>query len=400
MTEYERALRQIDTADLGDATYRAARRLLDAVGQVGHIKLTRDAIQAICHMTSYGSVRRALGTLQKARIIHYSTNDWVYVDFTAWQGATFFQNSRANSDHPRANFDHPRANSDHDEAPVSEARGNGASENDHPRANFDHPRANFDHPRANFDHEPASTYTHAHARGACLLDLIPPSLEEDPASKQASPDDEGRTLALALLTFARVRSDIAQQLASAHALDTIREAICEWWMNRKSMGGTFEETPGIVVHWLNNWANAGVPALPRHFFRTDLYRRFRTTSERQADAASEPGAPAWVHEPADVLARPSDPIDSSPADPNALVWAQALAEMVATLAPGVTTLGLDGARLLSVEADVWRIGVRDPAALTWLRVQATAKVRRTLSSLLNRSVTVEFCLMEQAYDTA
>lgn len=80
---YFAALEQIDTADIPAAVYRTAIRLLNMAVN-GHVRLTKDEMRDICGTTTDGTVRSHLWQLSAACIIHYSTNEDVYVNFHAY----------------------------------------------------------------------------------------------------------------------------------------------------------------------------------------------------------------------------------------------------------------------------------------------------------------------------
>ena len=72
---------RIEAADLPATTYRTARRLLDLVGDDGHVTLEKAAMLEICGTDKWATVRSHLGQLTRTGLIHYSTNAMVYVNF-------------------------------------------------------------------------------------------------------------------------------------------------------------------------------------------------------------------------------------------------------------------------------------------------------------------------------
>lgn len=399
MDQLQMALRQINQADLSAAEYRAARRLLDVAATTGHVKLTKTHCNELCCTTSEGATRRLLGSLQRAGLIHYSTNGFVYIDFVAWSPAATVGQEWVDepnealtvdrkSDRPRAKSDHPRALLDHKEDDETNEALTVDKKSDHPRALLDHPRAKSDHPRAVLDHDETATYTHARARGVCLF--VDPILSNqgDLITNKQTPDPEEQALAFALLSYIRVKAPVAKDLATTHSLQTIREAISRWWLNRKSMGGQFEETPGIVVYWLNNWANAGVPELSPHFKHTELYRNFRTAAEQAADRQAEAELAVAIKQRPVVTA----PAVVQPADPHAAIWDQVLAEIKLTLAEATYQAFIRDTKVIASDNNHWQIQVANKGALDWIQNRLANKVRRTLSIITNQSVTVEFCL--------
>lgn len=74
----------IECADISANIYRTARRLLDLATPIGgSVKLSYSRMRAIADTRSDGTVRRHLGTLVRHNVLHYSTNEFVYVTFSA-----------------------------------------------------------------------------------------------------------------------------------------------------------------------------------------------------------------------------------------------------------------------------------------------------------------------------
>ena len=121
---YTTALTQIESADLTPKTRLAAKSLLQSVDpRTGHIKATRERAGEILGTTSWGATRRMLVKLKQAELIHYSTNEMVYVDFWAWLASGHQSDlSRAKSDLQRSLADDKRASEITFRAPEIEKR--------------------------------------------------------------------------------------------------------------------------------------------------------------------------------------------------------------------------------------------------------------------------------------
>lgn len=101
-SNYQRAMAQIRTSDLPSSTKAAAYALLEhASADSGHLKADWDLILTLCERKSRGGARQHLTRLRAENIIHYSTNDYVYVDFTAWQALSEASNRRVEASNRR-----------------------------------------------------------------------------------------------------------------------------------------------------------------------------------------------------------------------------------------------------------------------------------------------------------
>lgn len=79
----EVVLGQIVEADLEPATERCAIRLL-RLAREGQVNLTWEGFLGLMGMRNVSAARRHLTRMVKAGLIHYSTNDYVYITFLAY----------------------------------------------------------------------------------------------------------------------------------------------------------------------------------------------------------------------------------------------------------------------------------------------------------------------------
>lgn len=398
--------------------YRTARQLLDRVGTDGTIRLERDQLKQICNTAADGTMRAHLIALSRHGIIKYFINRQVYIQFwPAWQPETratvltkelapdeFYDPIRAQGDHKLTKritatriCDPIRAQGDHMSPESPEYQLTVAKIRDHMRALGDHIltkeltpveicdpiRASSDPIRALGDHiltenegETAPTYTHARAQLVSKLDPILSTIEENNLltnSLEPNIDKVEQSVTFALLCQIRVKSVDAKRLATIHPLTRVREAVSHWWFNRKSMGGEFGETPGIVVYWLDKWNDCSVPALDERFLRTDLYRRFRTETELASDQPSDPPSneTLWVD------AAPPSPTVLPPvldADPQlGRLWATIVSDY-----PPTTQHFLKMARLVRIE-DQQAVIHAPRAAAQWLHLQLRRRLVRSFT---------------------
>lgn len=111
---YDRVMKLIYESDMTPKTQLAALGLLGAAIS-GALVCTRERAGQLCGTKSWGATRRMLGKIQATGIIHYRTNEMVYVAF----GEYYYEEGdqpRAKSDLLRAKSDQPRALFDQDDA--------------------------------------------------------------------------------------------------------------------------------------------------------------------------------------------------------------------------------------------------------------------------------------------
>lgn len=267
------ALEEINRSDLPASTCRNALQLLAmAHADNGHVMITWDDLSGMWGV-SVGRSRKHLGAMQAANVLHYSSNGdgIVYVNFKAWARAHARKTSTDETENARGS-DEKRA----------WAR---AAEVD----------ATVDDQEARVDARKTSTDETKNARGRAKNDhyltragapVLTDRLtdQNDPTSNvsqsvTAPPLDERRQ-SETLLRDIRIPGRDAARIALAHPYSRVRDAVAAWWMNRKSAGGKLENSPGIVLYWLNNWPDKP----PNHYDdaawrKEDLYLRHRTPQE-------------------------------------------------------------------------------------------------------------------------
>jgi len=82
---YHTILDNLIAADLPASTERVAIRLLQAAHEeTGSLTLSWDDYLALAHNKNVSAARRHLTALSKAGVLHYSTNELIYVQFLAW----------------------------------------------------------------------------------------------------------------------------------------------------------------------------------------------------------------------------------------------------------------------------------------------------------------------------
>ena len=107
-------IRRIVEADPLPSTFAVAVRLALRISpENGQVNLTWDEYLALCDCTDRDNARRHLITLGRRKLIHYSTNDNVYVTWLAWlMDDMNYQPVRAPSKNAFQNAKNARENAD------------------------------------------------------------------------------------------------------------------------------------------------------------------------------------------------------------------------------------------------------------------------------------------------
>lgn len=329
-------IEQINQSDLPPGTRSHALALLALCHHDnGHVAVSWDTLQSALRVSNPGTVRRHLGRMQAAELIHYSSNGdgIVYVNFKAWNGA-----ARA-WDLPK-----PRV---------------GATETVDPTRG-----------------QPP------HMVGCLVVDPIPSGNINQPTNHAPQPAetpdlaDEARSLALLLDVGVGIRK--AKPLARSASFDEIRRQVAAWWPDFQA--GRHQH--GLLITRIEqSW---GAPPPGREWFETEIGRRHRTPAELAAEQEEEAAAAELLravrHRPPDVDA-PSPYLDDDPA------WSELAAD------PGAVELleMLAGLAAIDQVDDVplYRIAARTVANMSWLSSRGATALRRKLAVIVGRPVLVE-----------
>ncbi len=370
---------QINQSDLPPGTRSHAFALLALCHHDnGHVAVSWETLQRALRVSNPGTVRRHLGRMQAADLIHYSSNGdgIVYVNFKAWNGAT-----RA-WDLPK-----PRVG---DTETVDPTRGHIDSAADSPRVGdtetVDPTRARApDLPKPRVGDTETVDPTRGqppHMVGCLVVDPIPSgntNQTTNHAPEPAKPPDladEARSLALLLDVGVGIRK--AKPLARSAPFDEIRRQVAAWWPDFQA--GRHQH--GLLITRIEQrW---GAPPPGRDWFETDIGRRHRTPAELAAEQEEEAAAAELIsvvrHRPP-VVDAPSPYLDDDPAwralaaDPGAVE----LLEMLAGLAE---IDQVDGVPL-------YRIAARTVAKTSWLSSRGAPVLRRKLAVIVGQPVLVE-----------
>ena len=82
--QYRTAHQGLVNGHLGAKTQLVGHRLLSMAGDNGQVNLAWESFCALCECDNINAARRHLTRLADAGLIHYSTNEYVYVTWLAW----------------------------------------------------------------------------------------------------------------------------------------------------------------------------------------------------------------------------------------------------------------------------------------------------------------------------
>ena len=357
----------------------------------GHVAVGWDELSALWDC-AHGSVRRHLGAMHQAGVIHYSSNGdgIVYITFRHIalaraharkdaKNSTESARGRAESDHPRAAD--PATDDGHDDGARAHDRKDAKNSTENARG-----RAESDRPRAFPSYADADAGLVGWLGSTTTTDPEPTNQPADP-QLQPQPLTDEQALAFALLMEVRMRADKAAQIAASVPFEQIRDAIGAWWCGRKSAGGVYQNSPGIVVAALVDRTTV-LPPAPAPWQRDELFLRYRTRSERDAAAAQEIAAQQMPDEPDDHRALlPPLPEPGSPA----AIWSQLKSDFALSHPDRLIADSWFVADL----GESFVIGVADGARLDWADKKLRPQIKRKLAVLTGRTVDVVFQVMDK-----
>ena len=360
----------------------------------GHVTLEWGELTDLWNC-SKGTVRRQLGAIHEAGLIHYSSNGdgVVYVTFKHLSRAHARNSAKISreSARPRAENALPEATppAAADDAARAHARNSAKISRESAR-----PRAENALPEANYSHGCADAGLVGWLDGSTIqtdpspsnqpADPQPPTPTAPPAEAPAEALTDEQTTAFALLSEIRMRPDKAMQIARTVPLPLIRDAVGAWWSNRKSAGGKLHEQPGVVVAHLLNGRTL-LPLPPDSWPQDPLYQRHRTRAERDADAAAGWRSAEVELEPDAPAAQPLAPLRPKP-EPGtpAAFWCQLQADFALHQPAGSIDSTLQNSWVIAYADGVFTIGIGDAFRLDWVERKLRNQVRRRLAVIMGR----------------
>jgi hypothetical protein len=349
----------------------------------GHVSITwEDLARAFGHI-SISRARKHMAIMQACDLIHYSSNSGgvLYINFAAWVRGKRLPDARKTTT-PRAKNDHGARDPEPEVDDVEQL-------SDHPTREKrpSHARKTTTG-RAKNDHD-----LYASAQASLLVsssDPIP-SEEEELTNKQTPPEPWRlpweAPLSYRLLTDKRVAlgPKIAERLAKAHRFGDVRDAVAHWYCNRKSAGGKFEDTAGIVIRWLEEPDQFTIPLACDDFLHSDLAHDYRTPEELTAAAAAATEASQAQPPAADPA--PAEPEPGTPA----AHWQQIVGEL-ATEQGGSFGRWVHDTQLVNweEETNTYTIGLPDAFRYDWIVNRLSKQINRKLQVITGRKASTEF----------
>lgn len=257
-SQKDQALLQLSSADLPATVMRTGVRILMMADGFGRVRLTKAEAMAACETESLGTMRSHLTKLASAGVIHYSTNERVYVDFLA-----FFDDGsraeRANHDAERSNYDAERAS---DEAPDADFD----TENE-PRALSARKTALSDQ----ITTLSARNSVVAHRSRVVRVELSNDLTNTDQITQlnPEPPTDPAQRWIFRLLTDPEIdiSPEKALDCARLHTPIYALRYVSNWWRKRDTLD------PGALVWRMMNFQKSRPGPVWSGFLETELYRR-------------------------------------------------------------------------------------------------------------------------------
>jgi hypothetical protein len=359
-----------------------ARSLLDLADQHGHVRIDYDAAKKVTEINETQTLRTHLHTLKKAGIVaNYHLNGAVDITFDGYP-------SRAISLDDVQIVRGERASVRGERAIADEIVQVDISHNDESCALTAQKCALTAQKCAVSAHDDQNGedahYISARAPAHALVGWLDTSNSIDPVvptNQPATPTDKIANLpdlveqaqTYALLVSVRMRADNAKSISERIPFAVARQYVANWWFNRQSTGGRFENSPGIVVHWLSDPENYP----PERDYPLEMLRDICPAAITNAEAAE-----MRAQAEAETLAIDDTPHESPPTlsdDELAAIWqaAQPSLEKLASY-----KLHLQPCRLLRSEGDVLIVGA-PPGIAEHVQSRFVTALRRALGSATN-----------------
>lgn len=388
----------ISIAGLTAATERNAMRLLArAAEDTGGLVVTQDALCKLFGVCNPAVTRRHLGLIQAAGIIHYSTNQYVYINFLAWP-ARVDTTETVIQDHlkrapTRAEDTEPTENNAPQRAPDLLKARVGATESARGRAHGGDNRG-----------------------GRLVGNSLLPSQEKKLPTNQPVDADAPRIIARPFATLQTWEPAASESLllemgcenlpalrtvARSFAFEEIRAHALAYQRDARVQG------PGGLINRIRS-GDFATPELTDDDRRNSLFLRHRTPSEiaadaeRQAQAAEENrlwderqrarDAPRRADADAEQAPQAAVPVALAAGRTPADIWTLALADLQSTMPAPTYETWVRDTNVLRYEDGEFVIGVPHAYARDWLSARLRPQIKHILSRLTKRSTEVTFAV--------
>jgi len=385
---------EINQSELPASTKANALALLSlAHHDNGHCTISWQNLARVFGHISVARSRRHLGMMQAIGLIHYSSNgdELIYINFKAWSRVDarkttteWSKNDQSMVEKRASTRDPEQEGPNSDLTAIMGARNTTTEWTENARG------------RAKNDHD---LYASAPAEVSQLVSTDPlPDTELTNKLAPPGPTPKRQVweapLSFRLLTDKRVAMSpkVAERLAANHPYHHIRDAVAHWWEGRKSVGGQFDERPGLVIFWLDNPEEFTIPVMSDTARSSDLFRCYQTPDELAAEQAAVDEAQRLADEEQQALPAAAAPTkaEPEPGTPEAY-WQQVRKELEIEQA-GTFDRWLDGTYVLAYiqETNAFGIVLPDATRADWIRHRLAKQIVRKLSVITRKPALVDF----------
>ena len=333
----------------------------------GHITITWDSICDLWGLTNPGSAQRYLGRIAHAGIIHYTTNQWIYVTFRAWPpseiSAWSLPNQRVESTEVRVGSTVFDSDENPKERVESTAMRVGSTE--------------------------VRVESTESARGVYLKSAHI-ELNERMNDLLLTPKEIDQSFAILTDPEIRMSRAKSEELASRFPFADIRAFCCNFVADGWKPG----KDAGLISKWLES-SETVPPQL-----HNDLWQRHRTPAEiaeaEEREAEAKEDNRRYDEAQAQRQAQQVAPVATAPALATTTttsaeeLWQMALDELALSMPAPTFEAWVRDTNVLGYTDGEFVIGVPHAYARDWLSNRLRSQIKRILGRLCQRSVEVTF----------
>lgn len=385
------------TVQLRDSEFHSGARLIWMGKESnGYVNLSHEEALSLCGTSAKSTLRYHLMRLRDAGVLRmYSTNGTVRVKVTGYPGSemiiherartvsektlTASTNSRTVSTNSRTGStccekdDTERERGSRDRAAGQLLRAAGSRD-----------RAAGQHYNRNFDDYP-------NVCDPLVSKLVSNTITETEKITNSltatTIDPVEEALSVAFLKAAGFFPRTAIELAKKHPFELLRRAVAFWWSNRRSKGGEFAETPGIVLAWLKNQDSTVIPAMSNDFFGSELFWNHLTSAERddlEREGRNQPEPDMFEEYAIDVDEPANWPAENE-------IWNQALALLESELPASTYKTWLTStAAVIDEQSLTCTVCCDNATTRDWLANRLSQMISRTVNAVAQQRYRVQF----------